>query len=258
MPTPIAPSIGSTSTRTSPCFLYLPFNAQHAPLQAPGKYLDRFPHIAGQKPADLCRDDVGDGRCRRQSARQNPRHGPGREHADLFPLRQWRPHRQTTSNNVPLRGFKATTLEGGVRVPFCAQWKGKLPAGKTYDNPIIQLDILPTALAAAGGEVDPAWKLDGVNLLPISPARRRTTPARVALLAVRRQWAIRDGDWKLVVGNFGSRNGEFYNLAEDKGESHNLAAETRHGSRAQNKMGRLERRASAGRSSPREARRAPR
>src|SRR5204863_61480 len=53
------------------------------------------------------------------------------------------------SRNDPLRGSKRTTLEGGIRVPFLVQRKGKLPGGKVYDPPIIQLDILPTALAAA-------------------------------------------------------------------------------------------------------------
>ena len=70
------------------------------------------------------------------------------------------------SRNDPLRGSKRTTLEGGIRVPFVVQWKGKLPAGAVYDQPVIQLDILPTALAAAGVAGQPEWQLDGVNLLP--------------------------------------------------------------------------------------------
>ena len=134
------------------------------------------------------------------------------------------PTGQTTSSNAPLRGFKSTTWEGGVRVPFAAQWKGKLPAGKTYDNPIIQLDILPTAIAAAGGTVDPAWKLDGVNLLPYLTGEKTDRPHEALYWRFGDQWAIRDGDWKLVVGNFGSRSGELYNLVEDKSESHNLAS----------------------------------
>src|SRR5580704_11039913 len=76
------------------------------------------------------------------------------------------PTPQTTSSNLPLHGFKATTWEGGVRVPFAFQWKGHIKPGQTYENPIIQLDILPTVITAAGGTVEPAWKLDGVNLLP--------------------------------------------------------------------------------------------
>ena len=109
------------------------------------------------------------------------------------------PTQQTTSKNGPLRGFKATTLEGGVRVPFCVQWKGKIPAGKTYDHPIIQLDILPTALAAAGGKVDPAWKLDGVDLLPYLTGKNTGKPHETLYWRFGEQWAIRHGDWKLVV-----------------------------------------------------------
>ena len=54
------------------------------------------------------------------------------------------PTPQTTSGNGPLRGFKAQTWEGGIRVPFMVQWKGTLAAGKTDDRPVIQLDIYPT------------------------------------------------------------------------------------------------------------------
>ena len=70
------------------------------------------------------------------------------------------------SNNGPLKGQKGDTWDGGIRVPFFVQWKGHLPAGKVYDEMVAQIDILPTALAAAGGEVRADWKLDGVNLLP--------------------------------------------------------------------------------------------
>ena len=57
------------------------------------------------------------------------------------------------SINKPLRGSKRTTLEGGIRVPYFVKWPGKLPAGKVYDQPVIQIDILPTALAAAQVEI---------------------------------------------------------------------------------------------------------
>jgi arylsulfatase A-like enzyme len=135
------------------------------------------------------------------------------------------PTRQTTSRNTPLRGGKSTTWEGGVRVPFCAQWKGKLPAGKTYDEPVIQLDILPTSLAAAGAEIDPAWKLDGVDLLPYLTGAKRERPHETLYWRFGHQWAIRHGDWKLVAGNGGDLEGELINLAEDISESKNLAAD---------------------------------
>ncbi len=116
-----------------------------------------------------------------------------------------------------------TTWEGGTRVPFCVQWKGKLPAGKTYENPIIQLDILPTALAAAGVEIKPEWNLDGVNLLPYLTGEKTEQPHETLYWRFGDQWAVRHGDWKLVAGNGGDlKNGDLYNLADDVGESKNL------------------------------------
>ncbi len=136
------------------------------------------------------------------------------------------PTRQTTSSNLPLRGFKMTTWEGGTRVPFSCQWKGKLPAGKTYENPIVQLDILPTALAAAGVEVKPERKLDGVNLLPYLIGKNSERPHETLYWRFGDQWAVRHGDWKLVAGNGGDKtDGELYNLADDISESKNLAAD---------------------------------
>src|SRR5260370_32211512 len=102
------------------------------------------------------------------------------------------------SRNTPLRGSKRTTLEGGVRVPFVVQWKGRLPAGKVYEPPVIQLDLLPTALAAAGAEAKAEWKLDGVNLLPYLEGKNPATPHDVLYWRFGEQMAIRQGEWKLV------------------------------------------------------------
>jgi arylsulfatase A-like enzyme len=135
------------------------------------------------------------------------------------------PTRQTTSSNAPLRGFKATTWEGGVRVPFCVQWKGTLPAGKTFERPVIQLDVLPTCLAAAGETVDPAWKLDGVNLLPYLTGKDSGRPHETLYWRFGNQWAIRHGDWKLLVAGGGGAKPGLYNLTADIGESKNLAAD---------------------------------
>ena len=102
------------------------------------------------------------------------------------------------SRNDPLRGSKRTTLEGGIRVPFVLSWKGKLPAGKVYDQPVIQLDVLPTALAAAGVAVKPEWELDGVDLLPYLTGRDEKAPHDTLYWRLGGQAAIRRGDWKLV------------------------------------------------------------
>ena len=159
-----------------PWFLYLPFNAQHAPLQAPRKYLDRFPEIADptRKSFAACMSAMDDA----VGAVLDKVHALGQDEETLvvFFSDNGGPTRQTTSSNLPLRGFKATTWEGGVRVPACLRWKGTLPAGRTYENPVIQLDILPTALAAAGATIDPAWKLDGVDLKPYLTGQKAGKP----------------------------------------------------------------------------------
>jgi arylsulfatase A-like enzyme len=208
--------------KKGPWFLYLPFNAQHAPLQAPQKYLDRFKNIADSNrqtfAAMMSALDDAVGRVLSKVREL------GQEEKTLifFLADNGGPTRSTTSTNGPLRGFKATTWEGGVRVPFMVQWKGTLPAGKTYDHPVIQLDILPTTLAAANEKVPE--KLDGVNLLPYLTGTKNGRPHETLYWRFGQQWAIRHGDWKLVKGNGGSGSPELYNLKKDIAESANLAS----------------------------------
>ena len=116
------------------------------------------------------------------------------------------------------------------------QWKGRIPAGKVDDRPVIQLDIIPTALAAAGVAVKPEWKLDGVNLLPYLTGEQSGPPHKALYWRFGPQVAIRKGDWKLVKGvgsaalqggNRGAKasmdGAELYNLSQDIGEKTNLA-----------------------------------
>jgi len=211
--------------KDKPWLLYFPFNAQHAPLQAPQKYLDRSADVSDEKrrlfSAMMSAMDDAVGRVLKKVREL------GQEENTLvvFLSDNGGPTQSTTSRNGPLRGFKSTTFEGGVRVPFCMQWKGKIPAGSTYDKPIIQLDILPTALAAAGVKVDPAWKLDGVDLAPYVTGKQKGTPHETFYWRFGNQWAVRHGDWKLVVANGGSGKPELYNLAKDLGEQLDLAAD---------------------------------
>ena len=76
------------------------------------------------------------------------------------------PTQSTTSQNGSLRGFKMTTYEGCPRVPFISQWKGHWPAGKVYENPLMNLDVVPTMMAATGHQIAESEKLDGVDLAP--------------------------------------------------------------------------------------------
>jgi arylsulfatase A-like enzyme len=197
-------------------FLYLPFNASHTPLEAPQRYLDRFPNLADAKrrtfAAMTSALDDAVGRLLEEIR------ALGQEESTLifFLSDNGGPTWQTTSSNGPLRGFKSTTWEGGIRVPFCVQWKGTLPAGKTYEHPVIQLDILPTALVAAGATIDPAWKLDGVDLMPYLTGRRSDPPHETLFWRFGEQWAVRHGDWKLLVAYGGTGTPELYHLAQER------------------------------------------
>ena len=136
------------------------------------------------------------------------------------------------SINKPLRGSKRTTLEGGIRVPFFVKWPGRLPAGKVYDQPVIQLDILPTALAAAGVEIPADAKYRRRESVAVSQRRERRAAARCALLAVRP--ANGDSPGRLEAGALrpavDGRQGratesKLYNLADDIGENNDLMDE---------------------------------
>ena len=218
-----------------PWFAYLPFNAVHTPMHATEKYLSRFAHIAEPNrrafAAMLAAMDDGVGRVltklRELKLEENT--------LIFFISDNGGPTAANTSVNGPLRGFKAQTWEGGIRVPWMVQWKARLPAGRVDDRPVIQLDVLPTALAAAGVAVPAAWKLDGVNLLPFLTGEKTGAPHDVLYWRFGPQMAIRQGDWKLVKGPGSAATesnaratlagAELYNLRDDIGEKKNLAAE---------------------------------
>jgi len=137
------------------------------------------------------------------------------------------------SSNAPLRGSKRTTLEGGIRVPFLISWKGKLEP-KTYDQPVIQLDLNTTALCAAGVDLKPEWQLDGVNLIPFLTEDKSKQPHDALFWRLGQQMAIRVGDYKLVRydQNADTRTGRdqpptpprLYHLGNDISENHDLAS----------------------------------
>jgi arylsulfatase A-like enzyme len=217
-------------------FVYLPFNAVHAPLDTLKKYDERFTSISDPKRRKFAAllsaldDSVGTVLNKVRDLKLEE------DTLVYFISDNGGPTASTTSGNGPLKGYKAQTSEGGIRVPFAIQWKGKIPAGKVDDRPVIQLDLLPTSLAAAGVELDPAWKLDGVNLLPYLKGEKTEAPHDALFWRFGQQIAIRKGDWKLVksaadgtragagAGAASTKGAKLYNLANDIGEKNDLAA----------------------------------
>ncbi|MFZ3185856.1 MAG: sulfatase [Pseudomonas sp.] len=125
--------------------------------------------------------------------------------------------------NKPFRGWKLTQFEGGLRVPFVAQWPGHIPAGSRYQQPVTSRDILPTLVAAAGGQLPTDRSLDGINLLPYLAAGAPLQAPRTLFWRDGSYQAVRAGDWKLQQA---ARPDKLwlYNLKDDPTEQHNLAA----------------------------------
>ena len=213
-----------------PWLLYLAFNAPHTPLQAPEAWLEKLAHITDKNrrtyAAMICALDAAVGQVLDQldSTKQ-------RENTLIFfisdnggPNLSGKGAGNFTDNS-PLRGAKGMVYEGGMRVPFLVSWPAKLKPG-TYDQPVIALDILPTAIALAGGEVPQDRVIDGVNLIPYLSGEKADAPHE--RLFWRSQGplgnhAVRQGNWKLV--HLPGGKPELYDLGKDIGETKNLVTE---------------------------------
>jgi arylsulfatase B len=150
--------------KDQPFFLEVAFNSVHSPMQAKNEDLAGLSSIEDIQrrifAGMLMNMDRGIGRII-QKLKES---GLEENTIIIFLSDNGGPTRELTSSNLPLRGEKGNLYEGGIRVPFMIQWKGQIPSGKTYENPVISLDIMPTVAAATGAESPP--DIDGVNLLP--------------------------------------------------------------------------------------------
>ncbi len=205
-----------------PFLLYLPFTAVHGPFVGPQPWLDQqdtaMPASRRRYGADLQQMDDIIGRV---MARLR---ALGLEENTLVFFFSDNGGPGGAADNGPLRGTKWTVWEGGIRVPFIASWKGRIPAGRVLDQPVIQLDAAATALAAAGAELKPEWQLDGANLLPLLEGKTDAAPHEALYWRFGIQYAVRQGDWKLVKPHIDLAP-RLHNLAQDIGEQNDVAAQ---------------------------------
>jgi arylsulfatase A-like enzyme len=213
-----------------PWLLYLAFNAPHTPLQAPNAWLEKLTHIQNELrrtyAAMICAMDaaIGQVMTRLDETKQ-------RDNTLIFfisdnggPNLSARKIGNFTDNS-PLRGAKGDLHDGGMRVPFLVSWPAKLKPG-VFDQPVIALDFLPTALALAGGELPTDRPMDGVNLVPYLSGEKAGLPHERLFWRTggpKGNHAVRQGPWKFVQTATGEP--ELYNLTTDIGETEDLAAE---------------------------------
>ena len=216
-----------TENRSNPFFLYLPHTMPHIPLFA-------TPQFLGKSAEGLYGDTIEEidwsvGRILQTLTSLNidkktlviytSDNGP------------WNLKNGHGGSAFPLRGFKFSTYEGGMRVPCLMRWPETIPAGQTCREIAGTVDILPTLAAITGAELPHDITIDGHNILPLmTDPESGISPHSEGYFYYRgnRLEAVRRGNWKLrITGNNNKQSIELYNLANDIGESRNIA-ETNH------------------------------
>jgi arylsulfatase A len=99
----------------------------------------------------------------------------------------------------PYRDRKGSSWEGGQRVPFIAKWEGTIPGGMVSNEPAMNIDIFPTLLSLAGGELPPDHQIDGKDILPMLIDGAASPHEALYLFDSDRIVGVRSGQWKLVV-----------------------------------------------------------
>lgn len=222
-----------------PFFLYAAYNAPHYPMHAPARYVDRFPHLPPDRrimAAMLAAVDDGVGAIvdalRRRGRLEDTcivftsDNGPSRE------TRNWLDGRSDPyygGSSGGFRGGKFSLFEGGIRVPGIVSWPACIAAGRVVHEPVLSMDVLPTLLTAAGGDVG-GRELDGRDVLAVL-AEGAPSPHERLFWEMGPQTAVRQGRWKLVLNGRVEEGGRptaplfLADLEADPGERMNLADE---------------------------------
>ncbi|MBM3760054.1 MAG: arylsulfatase [Acidobacteria bacterium] len=207
-----------------PFFLYVPFNAPHAPLQAPQALLDGYASVKDEKRrvfsamVESMDQQVG------AVLKTLDDEAIAQDTLVMFFSDNGGPV-NLGATNTPLRGAKATVYEGGIRVPAVMRWPGKVKAGTKSTQVMAAWDLFPTIAAAAG--VRPAGKLplDGMNCWKqITDGSR--TPREDIFFAIENEKLIQHcvihREWKLI------RQGEsehmLFRIEDDPTEKNDVAA----------------------------------
>ena len=211
--------------RSNPFFLYLAYNAPHAPLQAPPAYQERYSHIKDRKrrnyAAMVSAMDDGVGRVLAKLRET----GLDKNTLVVFISDNGGPLADNGSSNGSLRGKKGGLYEGGIRVPFAMRWPEKIPAGKVYDRPVITFDILATILGGIPDAPRPKQAIDGVDLIPFVTGNAKNAPHPYLFWRQydQKSYAVIRSDQKkmLMLADTAS----LFDLGADRSETRDLAQE---------------------------------
>ena len=145
--------------------------------------------------------------------------------SDNGPETTWKKRKELFqhASNGPYREGKRSIYEGGHRVPFIVRWPaGIVSPGRISSSLVCQTDLLATLAEIVGDSLPNNAGEDSQSFL--SALTQVTTVNRVPMIhhSSRGEFAIRDKQWKLVMGSTKKRKQELYDLSNDPGEKHNL------------------------------------
>ena len=129
-------------------------------------------------------------------------------------------------SNLPLRGKKGTTFEGGMRVPAIVRWPGVVEPGQIVDELMSSLDLLPTLATLCGAHVPTDRSIDGHDVSGLWRGEDTRSPTGTfAYYRGNDLEAVRDSRHKLFVARAGQELTELYDLRADPGETTDVAAQ---------------------------------
>ena len=208
-----------------PFFMYMAFTAPHSPLQATKKYLDRFSTIKDKNRRIYCAmvsaldDAVGSIMAKLKDT------GLDKNTLVVFASDNGcATYTRACSPNSPLKGGKLSHWEGGFREPYIWSFPGKLPQGVVFDKVCSLMDVFPTAVTLAGGEVPKDRPMDGVDLMPYLMGKNKTTPHEVLYWRNAFFKTLRQGNYKLYRSVKEDQTFTLlFDLTKDPTETTNLA-----------------------------------
>ena len=203
------------SYKSKPFFMFVSFNAPHTPLQAKPEDLKKFKNNSYAAMMWSLDEAVGEivKTLEKNKLMDNTMIWFLSDNGGTC----------SQASNGKLNGKKGTLLEGGMRVPFFLYWKPVIKPNSIYNNPISSLDIFPTSVAMAGGNLKTPKPLDGVNLIPYITGEKIGLPNKELNWRRMNIAASRKGDWKLL--RIDKKDYALYNLKDDVSEMHNKIKE---------------------------------
>lgn len=205
--------------KDNPFFLYVPYNAVHAPLQAPEKYLKLFDSINNPNRKLLAAMNFAMDLSIGKIMSTLRKHHLEENTLVFFLSDNGGKPKRNFSYNLPLRGEKNQFYEGGIHIPFVVQWRDNFPKNTICDKPVSSLDIMPTIMSAVGLSIDKNWNIDGMDMTSV--ARGETDDHLHAGLFWKqgKYFAARNKEWKIVkMGD----HIELFNLISDPYETTDL------------------------------------